>query len=134
VLTLHHEVVASMTQLIDGAHGLGLAPLSTTLNFALDRRDQAVRDILALAPPAPVATDSSVRAHAAGGAVTATFDAVMPNVPPQLDDETQAIDATLEDATDLTAGGRRLLQDAETQITATKAFVTTTWPPLPADD
>jgi hypothetical protein len=133
-LTLQHEVVSAVIQLIDGSHGAGLAPLSTTLNFALDRRDAALREIVTLSPPAPVAQDSRARARAAGAPVAATFDTLMPTLPPQFDDETQAIDALQQDATDLTAGGRRLLRDAGTQIAATKGFVERTWPPLPADD
>jgi len=134
VLTLHHDVVSGVVQLIDGSHGTGLAPLSTTLNLTLDRRDAALRDVVRLAPPAPVAQDSSVRARAAGAPVAATFETLMPTLPPQLDDENQAIDGTLEDATDLTAGGRRLLRDAAAQISATKRFAERTWPAPPEDD
>ena len=35
-----------------------------------------------------------------------SFETVMPNTIAQFDDETQAIEATKSDATDLTAGGR----------------------------
>jgi hypothetical protein len=136
VLLLQHHVAATMIQLIDGAHGTGLNALSTTLNFTLDRRDQALQDILALAPPAPPAEDARVQAHASGGLVGATtFDTQMPLYVPFLMDEQQAIDGVKSDATDLTNGGRRLLTDAETQIIKTTGFVNTTWPPpLPADD
>jgi hypothetical protein len=134
VLTLQHDVATSVAQLIDGAHGTGLNALSTTLNFALDRRDQAIKDILALSPPAPPAAADGVRAHASGGLIVSSFDTVMPNVVPQIDDELQAIAATQSDATDLTAGGKRLLTAAAAQATKTQAFVNTTWPPLPADD
>jgi hypothetical protein len=133
VLNLQHEVAAGAIQLIDGSHGTGLNALSTTLNFALDRRDQALQDIIALAPPAPAA-EARVRAHASGGApVVSTFDTLMPGYVPMFDDETQAIDGLKSDAPDLTAGGRTLLTDAEAQITKTKAFVNTTWPPVPAE-
>jgi hypothetical protein len=134
VLTLQDDVASAMIELIDGAHGTGLTALGTTLNFALDRRDAALQDIKTLAPPAPPAEDARVRAHVSGGApVVTTFDTVMPNVVPQLDDELQAIEGLKSDATDLTAGGRKLLADASAQITKTKAFVNTTWPPVPAE-
>jgi hypothetical protein len=134
VLMLQHHVVATTIELIDGAHGTGLNALSTTLNFTLDRRDQALQDIVALAPPAPPAADARVHAHASGTApVVNTFDTLMPEYVPFLQDEQQAIDGTKSDATDLTTGGRRLLTDAETQIIRTTGFVNTTWPPLPAD-
>jgi hypothetical protein len=135
VLMLQHHVAATMIQLIDGAHGTGLNALSTTLNFTLNRRDQALRDIVALVPPAPPATDAGVQAHASGTPVVAsTFDTLMPEYVPFLTDESQAIDGLKSDATDLTSGGRRLLTDAQNQILATTGFVNTTWPPLPADD
>jgi hypothetical protein len=146
VLGLQHEVATETVQLIDGAHGTGLAALSTTLYYALDSRDRAIQDILTLAPPVPCdpededcevpgADDARVRARSAGDApVVTTFADVMPNIPPQLDDETQAIQGTLSDATDLTAGGTRLLNLALPQIAATKTVVNTNWPPIPAED
>jgi hypothetical protein len=47
----------------------------------------------------------------------------MPNTIAQFDDELQTIAGTLTDATDLTAGGRRLLNRAADQVTATEARV-----------
>jgi hypothetical protein len=137
VLTLQHEVSSAMVGLIDGSHGTGLNALSTTLNMANDRRDSAMQYILSVAPPAPPeGEDARVQGHASQEEEYAgpTFDTVMPNVLPQLDDELQAIGGTETDATDLTAGGRRLLNAAEAQITKSKAFVNTNWPPVPAED
>jgi hypothetical protein len=135
VLSTMHDTSAAVVQLIDGAHGTGLNALSTTLNYANNLRDKAIQDIVALAPPAPPAEDARVHAKASGDApVGSTFDTVMPNVIPQIDDETQAIEGLKSDATDLTAGGRRLLDAAEAQIAKTKTVVNTTWPPVPAED
>ena len=132
-LTTIHDVSAAVAQLVDGAHGTGLAPLATTLNYANDLRDKAIQDIVALAPPAPPAEDA--RARASGGApVGSGFDTVMPNVVPQIGDEIQAIDGLKSDADDLTNGGRGLLNRAQAQITKTKGVVNTTWPPAPTDD
>jgi hypothetical protein len=136
-LKLQHKVAANMIQLIDGSHGTGLNALSTTLNFTNDRRDQALQYILSVAPPPPPpedAVEAKVRARAADDPVVDTFDIVMPNLVPQFQDETQAIEGLKSDATDLTAGGRRLLNDAETQIGASMAFVNLHWPPVPVDD
>jgi hypothetical protein len=134
VLTLLHDVSAEMVQQTDGAHGTGLNALATTLNWANDRRDSAIQYILSVAPPAPVEAIFRPHAHTSGGApVVTTFDVVMPNVPPQLDDELQGIEGLKSDATDLTTGGRRLLNAAETQIEKTKAFVNTNWPPVPPE-
>ena len=136
VLYLQHEVASSMYQLIDGAHGTGLNDISRTLSFALDRRESALADILALAPPAPPPVDDRVQARAAqdDAPVVDTFDMVMPNYVPLLADEVQAIEGTKSDATDLTAGGRRLLGLAENQVIRTQGFVNTHWPPLPPGD
>jgi hypothetical protein len=137
VLTLQHKVAANVIQLIDGSHGTGLNALSTTLNFTNDRRDQALQYILSVAPPPPPpddAVDARVRARVADDPVADTFDVVMPNLVPQFQDETQAIEGLRSDATDLTAGGRRLLGAAETQIAGSMAFVNLHWPPVPVDD
>jgi hypothetical protein len=135
VLYLQHEVASSMYQLIDGAHGTGLNAISRTMNFALDRRESALNDILVLAPPAPPPVGDRVRARASdGGPVIDTFDIVMPNYVPLLADEVQAIEGTKSDAADLTAGGRRLLTLAENQVLRTQGFVNAHWPPLPPVD
>jgi hypothetical protein len=138
VLSLQHDVTAAVVQLIDGSHGTGLKALSTTLYLTLDRRDRAIQDIKALAPPLPPEEDkaaASVRARASQDEEAPVgFETVMPNTIGQFDDETQAIEATTSDATDLTAGGRRLLNAAELQIAATKNTVNTIWPPVVPED
>jgi hypothetical protein len=134
VLSLQHQVVAEVTQLIDGSHGTGLNALSRTMFLALDRRDQAIQDIRVLAPPGPPPEDK-VRARTSQEEDDAvTFDTVMPNTIGQFDDELQAISGLQIDATDLTVGGRRLLSRALTQVTATKGTVNTIWPPIPPED
>jgi hypothetical protein len=138
VLSLQHDVTAEVVQLIDGSHGTGLKALSTTLYLTLDRRDRAIQDIKALAPPPPPPEDlarKSARARASQDEEAPVgFETVMPNTIGQFDDETQAIDATKSDATDLTVGGRRLLNAAEVQIAATKNVVNTIWPPVVPED
>ena len=136
VLTLQHDIVGEMVGVIDGSHGTGLNAISRTLNFIDDRRDQALAYIKSVAPPPPPdAEDARVRARTAGDApVVNDFPTVMPNLIPQFDDELQAIEGTKSDATDLTNGGRRLLNDAADQIERSRAFVNTNWPPVPAED
>jgi hypothetical protein len=140
VLTLQHDVAADITQLLDEAPDASLEPLTTTLQFALDNRDGALDDILTLAPPAPSdddedAGDARVQVHASGdGPVVSTFETVMPNVLPQLDDELDAIEGTTSDDTDLTPGGRNVLTAAETQIRNTRTVVNAHWPPIPDED
>jgi hypothetical protein len=136
VITLEHSVASAMIQSADGSHGTGLNALSTTLNYALNQRDQAIQDIVSLAPPAPPADDRAAPgARASGGApVASTFETVMPDAAGQLDDELQAIDGLKSDATDLTAGGRRLLSAATTHIARTRGVINRTWPPIPVED
>jgi hypothetical protein len=133
VLTVQHDVAAAMVQLVDGSRGTALSALSTTLFLALDRREGAIKEIRAIAPPA--AEEARARARASGdGPVVAGFDTVMPNVLGQLDDELQAIDGTRTDAEDLTAGGRRILNKAQPQVQRTRQTVNASWPPVPAED
>jgi hypothetical protein len=136
VITLQHKVAAGMIQSVDGAPDSALAAVSTTLNFALTQRDQAIRDIVAYAPPARPDDDRAVlTAQASGdGPVVSTFETVMPNAIDQLDDELQAIDGLKSDATDLTSDGRRLLTAATAHIAKTRGVVNRTWPPIPVED
>src|SRR3954452_18507682 len=133
VLSLQHEVAATVVQLIDGSHGTGLKALSTTLYLTLDRRDRAIQDIKTLAPPVP--PEDLMRARASQDEDPPVgFDTVMPETVPQFDDETQAIEGTKSDGTALTACGRRLPNPAERQIAATKTTVNTIWPPVVPED
>ncbi len=141
VLSLQHDVASEVVQLIDGSHGTGLNSLATTLNFVNDRRDGALAYILSVAPPVPPEDVEDLAALRRGKArasqdedAAPTFDLVMPNMVAQLDDELQAITGTLLDATDLTAGGRRLLNAANTQVTASRGFVSLHWPVVPPED
>jgi hypothetical protein len=137
VLELQHDVSATVVQLIDGAHGTGLDALAGTLNFTNDRRDGAMNYILSIAPPTPPeAEDARAQARASQEEEDAapTFDTLMPTLIPQFDDELQGIEGLKSDATDLTAGGRRLLNAAETQVQRSEAFVNTNWPPVVPED
>jgi hypothetical protein len=137
VLELQHDVSATVAQLIDGAHGTGLDALALTLNFTNDRRDGAMNYILSVAPPVPPEAEDAhahARASQEEDAAPPTFDVLMPNLIPQFDDELQGIEGLKSDATDLTAGGRRLLNAAETQIQGSETFVNTNWPPVPPED
>jgi hypothetical protein len=131
VLTLQHDVASAMVALIDGSHGIGLNALSTTLNQVNDRRDQAMQYILSVEPPVP--PDPEGEGGEEEGAVP-TFASVMPPYASYLDDELQAITGTQTDATDLTAGGRRLLTAANAQVTRTKSVVSANWPIVPPED
>ena len=134
VLELQHTVSAEVAQMIDGAHGTGLDALARTLNLANDRRDGALNYILSVAPPLPP-EDDRVRARKAQEEDAApTFDTLMPTLIPQFDDELQGIEGLKADATDLTAGGRRVLNAAEAQVERGKGFVNLHWPPVPPED
>ena len=99
-----------------------------------DRRDQALAYILSVAPPLPPEEDlARVRARKSqeedAGADVRHRDAE----PRPADRRRAAGDRghARADATDLTAGGRRLLNAAETQVGKTKAFVSLNWPHRP---
>jgi hypothetical protein len=132
VLTLQHDVASAMVALIDGSHGTGLNGLSTTLNQVNDRRDQALQYILGVEPPLPPDPEGEEGGEEEGA--VPTFATVMPPYASFLDDELQAITGTLLDATDLTNGGRRLLNAANAQVSRTKTVVSTNWPIVPAED
>jgi hypothetical protein len=139
VLTLMHDAQSDLIGLVDGSHGTGLNGLSTTLNMVNDRRDQALQYILTVEPPVPPEDEDAAAARVRAQAsqeedAVPTFASVLPNLNPQLDDELQAYAGTLSDATDLTAGGRRVLNAGQAQVTRTKAFVATNWPLLPPED
>jgi hypothetical protein len=139
VFQVQDDVISTIVELTDGARVPLLDAMSTTLFYALDKRDAAVEDVHTLAPPAPPPADDArfhARAHASGGAVAGgTFDAVMPQVVGMIDDELQQIDALQSDATDLRPGAKKILRDAEAQALITQRQVNTYWPPAPpADD
>jgi hypothetical protein len=138
VLGLQHDVATTALGLIDGAKGTLLGAVNSTIFAALNRRDQAIAYIHKVAPPAPPVESGSLRAkreggvHESGGAVAATFDTVMPGLVPQLDDELQQIGAQ-QDGGAVVPTGKKLLNDAELQVTRTERTVNQFWPPLPAD-
>jgi hypothetical protein len=138
VFQLQDEVISTIVELTDGARVPLLDAMSTTLFYALDKRDTAVEDVHTLAPPPPPVADDArvqVHAHASGGAVAGgTFDAVMPQVVGMIDDELQQIDGLQSDATDLRPGAKKILRDAEVQALLTQKQVNAYWPPLPAGD
>jgi hypothetical protein len=127
-----HNVTTTIVELTDGARVPILDAMSRTLFLSLDRRDRAVNDVHALAPPPPV-EDARVHARISQDDAAPTFDLTMPTLPVYLDDEIQHIDGLLEDAGDLRPGGKRILNKARTQITQTEALVNTFWPPVVDD-
>lgn len=135
VFQLEDDVVSGIVGLLDGADAPMVGAMAPVLTFAFDSRDAAIQDVHALAPP-PSAGEARVvpRARAAGGAVVNTFDTVMPQVAPMLDDEVQQIEALKTEASDLQPAGKKLLRPAETRILLTQRQVNAYWPPVPAGD
>ena len=99
-----------------------------------DRRDQALQYILSVEPPIPPDPEGEEGEGGEEEGAVPTFASVMPPYASFLDDELQAITGTLLDATDLTAGGRRLLNAANAQVSRTKSVVSANWPIVPAED
>jgi len=145
VFGLVHDVAAAAVELTDGAHGNTLAGLSRSLFWSLDKRDVMVQDAHALdAPPVPPGDGFRRRAtrRMMGGAGSRrlmdgpppSFAGVTPVVTMGLDDELQQIDGLRSDATDLSARGKSILRQAETQIVFTERTINNIWPPLPPGD
>jgi hypothetical protein len=138
VLSYQHDVATTAFGMIDGAKGTLLKAVNTTIFAALNRRDQAIDYIHKVAPPAPPVESGSLRAkredavHKSGGAVATTFDTVMPGLIPQFDDELQQIGAQVDGGA-VVPTGKKILNDAQAQVTKTEATVNQYWPPLPAD-
>lgn len=138
VLSFQHDVATAGFDMLDGAKGTVLKAVNTTIFAALNRRDQAIAYIHQVAPPAPPVEAGSLRAnrkdavHKSGAPVAAGFDTVMPGLIPQLDDELQQIEAQ-QDGGAVVPTGKKILNDAELQVTRTERTVNQYWPPLPAD-
>jgi hypothetical protein len=128
VHTLQHEVVTTAMGLINGPDAVLAPAIANAISTAMTARDAAIKYIHSIAPPPPPAESGGVRAHASGGAVVgSTWDTVMPNLVPLLDDEIQQ------------AAGTKLavptspidLQKVRARATATKKTVNQFWPPVP---
>jgi hypothetical protein len=126
-------VVTDIAGFTEGASSPLVTAMGPTLSFALDRRDAAVQDVRAIAPP-PGADEARVTAHAAGAEVVNTFDTIMPQVSAMLDDELQQIDDLQTAGEDLPPSGKTLLKTAAAQISKTKQKINAHWPPAAEDE
>jgi hypothetical protein len=131
VISLQHAVATTAMGMMDNAAEPLLTAVSKNLFAALNARDAAIAYIHSIAPP-PVAEDGSVHAHASGGLIAGSWDTIMPNVVPDVDDELQQI-AGIRATITLSPGRARLLNDAELQDRRTESTLNTYWPPVPAD-
>jgi len=144
---LQDDVISTIVELTDGARVPLLDAMSSTLFYALDKRDAAIEDVHTLAPPSACASGGAVcssvpagrvrvqtRAHASGGAVAATFGSIMPTVSIMIDDELQQIDGLQSDAADLRPGAKKILRAAEVQALLSQRQITKYWPPVVGDD
>jgi hypothetical protein len=130
VISLQHAVATTAMGMMDNAAEPLLTAVSKNLFAALNARDGAIAYIHSIAPP-PVAADGSVHAHASGAPIGGSWDTIMPNVVPDVDDELQQI-AGIRATIKLSPGRARLLNDAELQDRRTETTLNTYWPPVPA--
>jgi hypothetical protein len=126
VLSAQHEAIATAFGLVDATSGAFLDAPSKTMFAALNQRDAAVAFIRTALPPTPPDPEGGE----AEPPLTSTSDTVMPNVIPQIDDEAQHASGLLTGGT-ISAGGRRILQLAQSQAALTKNTINTVWPPAP---
>jgi hypothetical protein len=131
VISLQHAVATTAMGMMDNAAEPLLTAVSKNLFAALNARDGAIAYIHSIPPP-PVAADGSVHAHASGGLIVGSWDTIMPNIVPDVDDELQQI-AGIRATIKLSPGRARLLNDAELQDRRTESTINTYWPPVPAD-
>jgi hypothetical protein len=129
VISLQHAVATTAMGMMDNAAEPLLTAVSKNLFAALNARDAAIAYIHSIAP---VAEPASVLAHASGGLIVGSWDTIMPNVVPDVDDELQQI-AGIRATIKLSPGRARLLNDAELQDRRTETTLNTYWPPVPAD-
>jgi hypothetical protein len=130
VISLQHAVATTAMGMMDNAAEPLLTAVSKNLFAALNARDGAIAYIHSIAPP-PVAADGSVHAHASGAPIGGSWDTIMPNVVPDVDDELQQI-AGIRATIKLSPGRVRLLNDAELQDRRAETTLNTYWPPVPA--
>jgi hypothetical protein len=129
VISLQHAVATTAMGMMDNAAEPLLTAVSKNLFAALNARDTGIAYIHSIAP---VAEPASVLAHASGGLIVGSWDTIMPNVVPDVDDELQQI-AGIRATIKLSPGRARLLNDAELQDRRTETTLNTYWPPVPAD-
>ena len=133
VLNFQHDAATGAFDLLDGAKGTLRDAISTTMFASLNRRDRAIVYIHNRPVPPPVGDAARVRAHASDEDAPPSFATLMPGIVADLDDELGQIRGLLRGGA-LTAGEKRIMGLAKSQILETKDQISTWWPPLPADD
>ena len=123
VLGFQNEVATSAFDLLDGAKGTLRDGVSTTMFASLNRRDKAIVYIHNRPVPPPVAGEDA----------PPTFATLMPDVVTDLDDELGQVRGLVRGGA-LTAGEKKIMGLAKSQILETKDTVNTWWPPLPVGD
>ncbi len=123
VLGYQHEVATTAFDLLDGAKGTLRDAVSKTMFAALNRRDTAIAYIHGRPVPPP----------ATGEDAPPTFATLMPDAVTDLDDELGQIRGLVRGGA-LTAGEKKIMGLAKSQILETKDTVNTWWPPVVGDD
>jgi hypothetical protein len=131
VLTLQHDVITTSLGLLSSPDDSLTTELTATIQSTANARDAAIAYIHRVAPPAPPVGD---RAGASGGAITSTWDSVMPGLLPILDDEIQALTGTRALTKGLPATVDTDLKAVTAQDRKTKATINKFWPPVVGDD
>jgi hypothetical protein len=133
VFSLQHYAATTAVGLIDDTSGTTLAAVRSTLARSVNDRDAAIAYIHSIPAPPPADAKRQVRAHGAGTPVaTADWTTVMPNVTPQLDDEIQQVEGTLDEP-GLTGAQSSILQGADYRDIKTERTLNLFWPPIPAE-
>jgi hypothetical protein len=130
VLSLQHTVATTAIGLVDAADATLLPNLRTTINAAINARNQAIKYIHSIAPPAPPPDDAT----SSGDPVVAGWGTLMPNLVPLLEDELQQTKGTLATMPTLSTGLKAFVRGVRLEVVDTRDLVNQFWPPLPTDD
>ena len=126
VLSGQHDVVSTSVGMMETTNAALLKSLTASMTAVQNSRISAINYIHSIAPPP---ADDALPDGTEGGS---TFDLVMPNLVPQLDDEIQQITGRLA-LYKFPAASRTALVNARTRAQSAKALVNQYWPPVVDD-
>jgi hypothetical protein len=127
VLSAQHDVVVTSVGMVETTNAALQKSLLSSISSAQAATEAAIRYIHKIAPP-PV--DAGVQPDGTGAG--STWDTVMPNLVPILDDEIQQIKGR-KALNKFPAAVQSALTNAQARATTAKNLVNQWWPPVPAD-
>jgi hypothetical protein len=127
VLSAQHDVVVTSVGMVETTNAALQKSLLSSISSAQAATEAAIRYIHKIAPPPPVGDGVQPDGTGAGS----TWDTVMPNLVPILDDEIQEIKGR-KALNKFPAAVQTALTNAQAKATTAKNLVNQWWPPVPA--